>query len=452
MSTQAPDHIGTDRQLFVDDYWVAESRGVERKLHSPVRREIAIAADNPWEERGVSYLVTFPDGEGYRGWYRCDTAVGESDNDSITGYAVSDDGIHWKKPEVGERDFHGSTRNNLVWTGPGINLAPFRDANPLASDAEKYKAIIREGKVLLALGSPDGIHWSKIREEPVLTDGPFDTLNLPFWDTWREEYVIYTRGVAGSGNFFGGVRWIRRATSNDFLNWSPLEDVDPGEAQYEHMYTNSCVQYQRAPGTYLMFPSRFVVDRTPDPDWAFGAGVNDIAFMSSRDGLNFDRSFIGAFLRPGLDQENWHERGIYMETGILQTSPEELSLFVSEHLRYPSARINRYTLRTDGFVSVNAGYGAGEFTTRPFVFSGSELELNYSTSAVGSVRVEVQDGEGRPLPGLSLADAPEKFGDEIDGVYNWLNDGSPVGLAGTTVHLRFVLKDADLYAFRFRDV
>jgi hypothetical protein len=201
-----------------------------------------------------------------------------------------------------------------------------------------------------------------------------------------------------------------------------------------------------------MFPSRFVVDRTPDPDWAFGAGVNDIAFMSSRDGLNFDRSFIGAFLRPGLDQENWHERGIYMETGILQTSPEELSLFVSEHLRYPSARINRYTLRTDGFVSVNAGYGAGEFTTRPFVFSGSELELNYSTSAVGSVRVEVQDGEGRPLSGLSLADAPEKFGDEIDGVYNWLNDGSPVGLAGTTVRLRFVLKDADLYAFRFRDV
>ncbi len=50
MSPSAPDQIGTDRQLFVDDYWTAKRRGAERKLHSPVRREIAIAADNPWEE------------------------------------------------------------------------------------------------------------------------------------------------------------------------------------------------------------------------------------------------------------------------------------------------------------------------------------------------------------------------------------------------------------------
>lgn len=56
------------------------------------------------------------------------------------------------------------------------------------------------------------------------------------------------------------------------------------------------------------------------------------------------------------------------------------------------------------------------------------------------------------MPGLSLADAPEKFGDEIDGVYNWNSNESPGRLAGTTVRLRFVLKDADLYAFRFRDV
>jgi hypothetical protein len=37
--------------------------------------------------------------------------------------------------------------------------------------------------VLIALASPDGLHWHKMREEPVLTEGPFDTLNIPFWDT-----------------------------------------------------------------------------------------------------------------------------------------------------------------------------------------------------------------------------------------------------------------------------
>jgi hypothetical protein len=38
---------------------------------------------------------------------------------------------------------------------------------------------------------------------------------------------------------------------------------------------------------------------------------DDIVFMASRDGLHFDRSFIEAFVRPGLDADNWHERGIY---------------------------------------------------------------------------------------------------------------------------------------------
>ena len=92
----------------------------------------------------------------------------------------------------------------------------------------------------------------------------------------------------------------------------------------------------------------------------------------------------------------------------------------------------------------------GEATTRPLVFAGRELELNYSTSAVGSVRVEIQDLDGSPYPGHALEDCPEKFGDEIEGAMSW-KGGADVGrLAGRPVRLRFALKDADLYAFRFR--
>ena len=92
----------------------------------------------------------------------------------------------------------------------------------------------------------------------------------------------------------------------------------------------------------------------------------------------------------------------------------------------------------------------GEFTTHPFVFEGGELELNYSTSAVGSVRVAILDVEGRPQPGYALDDCPERFGDEIDGVMSWDGGGDVSSLAGRPVRLRFALKDADLYAFRFR--
>ena len=453
-------HIGTDRQLFVDDFWIDEARAVERRLHPPVKREVAIHSDRPWEGGGVYYSLVTRDGGSYRMWYRCDPrARGESGSDyeALTAYAESDDGVHWEKPDLGLIEFQGSSRNNLIWSEPGINFGAFKDENPDAPDDERYKAVVLTGLQtsmvqdrLLALKSADGIRWTLMSEEPILADPPFDTLSNPFWDAWRNEYVLYTRGLAGAGgSFAGGYRWIRRATSPDFRNWTPLVPITTGDTPYEHLYTNSCVRYERAPGTYLMFPSRFVPDRTPDPEWGLN-GVSDIVFMSSRDGLNFDRSFMEAFVRPGQDKENWHERGIYMEVGILQTSPEEMSMYGMEHKQEPDCHIVRYTLRTDGFVSVNAGYAGGEFTTRPFTFTGGELELNYSTSAVGSVSVEIQDAVGRPQPGFAMDDCPELFGDEIEGTVAWRGAPSLSKVAGKPVRLRFALKDADLYAFKFR--
>ena len=76
-------------------------------------------------------------------------------------------------------------------------------------------------------------------------------------------------------------------------------------------------------------PSRFVDARTPTPDWP-RLGVSDGIFMSSRDGPNFERTFMEAFLRPGPD--NWHERSVYIERGVLHTGPREMSMFAMEHL------------------------------------------------------------------------------------------------------------------------
>jgi len=445
-----PISIGEERQLFVDDFWIDElGSGVERRLHSPERRNTAIRSERPWEKGGVSYMVTFPDQGKYRAWYRCDCQMPpEDERVPLIGYAESDDGITWEKPDLGVIEFEGSRDNNLVWAGPGNNMAPFRDDNPEARDDERYKAIVRAGDVF-ALASPDGLTWQLLQDEPILTDRPFDSHNIAFWDSWREEYVIYARGVAGEGNFKGGVRWIRRSTSKDFRRWTPLETIDPGGAPFEHLYTNSCVQYERAPSTYLMFPSRYVNERTPIPDWEYGPGVNDIVFMSSRDGLHFDRSFMEAFLRPGPDPDNWHERAIFMECGILQISPAEMFMYSMENWRMPSVAIRRYSLRVDGFVSVHAGYAGGSFTTRPFTFEGGELELNYSTSAVGSVSVALETSSGEAVKGLGLEDCCEMYGDEIEGVVTW-KDGDAGALAGQPVRLRFVLKDADLYAFRLR--
>ena len=489
MAQDKPLNIGTDRQLFVDDFWLDQAKGTTRVLHEPVRRAPAIEADRPWDLSPCA-AGFMQDGDRFRAWYRTgnDSAMivkgsgqqpvldpGDYPN-ATTAYAESLDGVHWEKPNLGLFEIDGSKENSAVWTGPGANMVPFKDSNPDVPDDERYKAVVRTFD-LLALGSPDGINWRLLQDEPILTDGPFDSVNVSFWDDSLGEYVVYARGIgnpdgsayydrvtdkfepAADGanaektkghEFGGGVRWIRRATSKDFRSWSELEPIETGAVPDEHFYTNACVKYERAPGSYLMFPSRFVVERTPDPTWPH-VGVNDIVFMSSRDGLNFDRSFREAFIRPGLDRNNWHDRGIYIETGILQTSPTELSLYGMENSHLPSQRIRRYTLRTDGIVSVNAGYTGGEFVTRPLVFDGKGLELNYSTSAVGTVKVEIQDAQGHPQAGFTLNDCPEMFADEIEGVVRWENGSDVSSLAGKAVRLRFQLNDADIYAFKFND-
>jgi len=450
--------IGTQRQLFVDGHLIEPMNRVRQVLHHPVRREIAIKPEHPWEKHGVSYMVTFKDGEVFRAWYRVDAAAfGKGRRRAMTAYAESEDGVHWHKPKLGIIEFAGSKENNLVWDGAAGNMAPFRDDNPAALPEERYKAVVR-GKDLFALVSPDGLRWKLAQKEPILTDRPFDSHNIVFWDEATEQYVVYTRGVRKDGKLGrgmarafigGGVRWVRRATSEDFRHWTALEPIRTGDAPLEEFYTNATVRYERAPEYLFMFPSRFVSGREPKPGWKFGKGVNDIAFLSSRDGIQFDRTFVEAFVRPGLDQGNWHERSLYMERGILQTSPTELSMYAMENWRLPSVHIRRLTLRPDGFVSVEAPYAGGELLTRPLKFYGKELRLNYSTSAVGSVQVEIQDAAGQPIPGFELKNGVEMYGDKLDGPVAWESGADVSSLTGRAIRLRFVMSDADLYAFRF---
>ena len=88
--------------------------------------------------------------------------------------------------------------------------------------------------------------------------------------------------------------------------------------------------------------------------------------------------------------------------------------------------------------------------TKPVRFSGSRLVLNFATSAPGSIQVEIQDAAGKPVPGYRLDEARETIGNEIEREVSWKNGPDVSALAGKTVRLRFVMKDADLYAFRFR--
>ena len=88
--------------------------------------------------------------------------------------------------------------------------------------------------------------------------------------------------------------------------------------------------------------------------------------------------------------------------------------------------------------------------TKALTFAGERLELNYSTSAGGQVRVEVLDADGRPVPGFELDQCKPLIGDRIAAEVAWADENTSLGqLAGKPVRLRFVLEDADLYSLRF---
>ena len=126
-----------------------------------------------------------------------------------------------------------------------------------------------------------------------------------------------------------------------------------------------------------------------------------------------------------------------------------MSIYTNQDNAQPTAHLHRYSQRIDGFASVRADYDGGELLTRPLRFSGGRLDLNFSTSAVGSIRVEIQDESGQPISGFGAADCVEVIGNEIDRTVRWKSGSDVNTLAGKTVRLRFVMKDADLFALRF---
>ena len=88
--------------------------------------------------------------------------------------------------------------------------------------------------------------------------------------------------------------------------------------------------------------------------------------------------------------------------------------------------------------------------TQPFTFSGTGLEINYRTSAAGFVRVEIQDADGKPIPGYSADDSTEIIGDEISRIVTWKQGDDVSRLSGQQIRLRFIMKDADLFVLQFK--
>ncbi|WP_206352382.1 glycoside hydrolase family protein [Tautonia rosea] len=452
--------LGSRRELFVDRFLVDRMEGDANFLLARPRDEgVALPFDRPWEGAFCGYATVLQDQGLFRLYYRGLPRSGRDGSDNeVTCYAESTDGRHWDRPELGLFEYEGQRTNNLVLAHQAPfshNFCPMIDPRPEVPAGERYKALAGTGRTgLWAFFSDDGLRWQRTGDGPVITQGAFDSQNVPCWSEHEGRYLCYFRV------FKDGFRRVARTTSEDFRNWTEAELMTyDDDRPIEHLYTNQTSPYFRAPHLNVGIAARFMpgrrvisVEQAEDigVDPGYFNDCSDAVLLTTRGGSVYDRTFMEGFLIPGIGPENWVSRTNYPALNVVQTSAHEMSFYANQNYGQPTAHLRRYALRLDGFASIRAGYNGGELITKPIRVEGGTLELNFETSAAGGIRVEVQDAEGNPLPGFSLDDAVETIGNEIERSVYW-NHGSDVsGMAGRPIRLRFVLKDAGLYSMRFK--
>ena len=487
-SEAGPVGIGSRRELFLDNFLVDRLvGGAQRVFHKPVPREVVMKFDQPWEGNTCGDGVVFRDGDRYRMYYR---AQNGENPPRFTCYAESPDGIHWNRPSLGLVEFNGSKDNNIVHKAVGFhdgNLIVFRDENPSATPDALYKAVApRVGpgnwssadKDLAIWKSPDGIHWTMVQEKGVLlNDGNFDSQNLVFWDPNIKAYRAYYRTSAQAfDNMNNWQRQIKTATWPDFPNSNPGKLLTYTSTPSAQFYTNVIRPYHRAPHIYLGMPGMYddrgtsaepfppALEFLPDvelrrkqvKEWGRAGFMSDAQLMWSRDGATFELSPT-TFMPPGPERPGSWTYGDNVFWHLVETASDmegaapELTLYRMEFYYVGQVQLRRYTLRLDGFASIQAPTSGGELITTPLTFKGSQLSMNFASSAFGSLRVEIQDADGKPIPGFTLADSVELYGDTVARNAIWKDNPDLDALAGKPVRLRFVMKDADLYSIKFEE-
>ena len=457
-------NFGTGKWVFVDwlgiepgygTRWNGEEssgycvpRGVELKTHAPeVVPQFSLPLDRTWEKGLSAYATFIEDGGMFRCWY---------EHRGGMGYAESDDGVAWRKPELGLREFEGSKANNLLdfgMHGAGV----FIDLN--GPPSERYKMVgchwTDDGKAVVAAVSPDGLHWTRL-PEPVLRTQHADTQNIALYDEDLGKYVLYTRQTDG----FVQRRGINRSVSDDFRHFPPSEPVfegnpfDPPDWDY---YCNGYLKWPGAPAAHVMRLSMY--KHTPD--------IVDVHLALSRDGVIWHRP---QGRRPWISGGPSYPEpysSVYACSGILQTGRAEWSTYAGAahhaHNEPPErlstmAGILRARMREDGFTSLSSE-GQGEFWTIPFTLNSDSIHLNVKTRYSGFVRVGIQASSGghtgsettgnEAIAGYTLADCVPITGDHTDAPLAWEGDAALGALRGQTVRLHFEMYKADLYAIRF---
>lgn len=462
--------VGTSKQLMLDDRLLESSHGVRLTMNPPRRDgRLLLVPDEPWEQ-GFSvqvYSSVLKENGKIRIWYDLfGPPTDEPFRQRRVAYAESEDGLHFTKPHLGLHEIDGSTSNNIVLPGMIGGCSVWVDPRASAEHRYKTQAKVYPSGEFHMHSSPDGLRW-KLFAKQQLGPGGHDTQSIVFWDNNVGRYVMFTRSwTTPDGPRIRRIRRVRRLESGDLQSVWENERVvmAPDSVDWAHPatgerppvdYYGACVfPYEENPNVYIMLTQAFW-------DWKVRSSF-DVRLAFSRDGTHFQR--LGnwrPFMANGSDG-SFDSQFVWAMPNPIRMGDEIWIYYVGSNRDHSYkvdstgaggkllSGISRAVLRLDGFVSADAEYGGGQFTTPPIRFAGRHLELNVATSAGGTVEVELLDEQGQPLKGYTRSDARTMNGNSVRMPVRWKTTDDVSRFAGSPIRLRFHMRDCKLYAFQFQ--
>ena len=472
MSAPSPVHIGSAKQLFLDDVLIEHSAGFARVMNPPVKAGPALVPDKPWESHRIgAYGTVFEDNGVFRMWYDTIPLGTDGSHDAVfLNHATSTDGIHWEKTPLGLMDYQGSSDNNII----PIMACGTVFLDPTAPPDMKYKYVTVHWKSgMFTYWSADGLNWT-MRPEVSLPLDP-DTQNQAFYDARIGKYVAYLRG-------WNPLRVVVRCEMDDILQpwpyqplaspyhiWGPqqlatpslelptvlaCDEHDPPDTDF---YNPAVTQYPWAPDAYFSFPSAYRHYPEPPVGRLANDGPVDIQMAHSRDGLAWTRLDRRPYVPLGF--EGSPDAGnLYMMVGMIRSGDEIYQYYSGytythgagdlNHDEY-SGQIIRTVQRLDGFVSLDADYEGASLTTKPLSFTGRRLELNINLGAMGTAKVALLDETGAALPGFSADDCDLIEGNSVAKMVTWRGSEDVSALAGRAVKVKLEMRAGKVYGVRF---
>lgn len=463
--------VGSKKQLFIDDFVIdSMEENLERRFHAFEKHphNPVFHAQQPWEEGWadpfMSTVIYDPTERCFKMWYRC------GPRHSLKAYAVSEDGVNWLRPNIARESWQEFEEHNLLgfdgeiatWKKPGNNVLHF----PAAAGEERFLSLFYQPptKDYAVSRSADGINWTQpqsVRQAHgdvvSLTQNPA-TNEFLFFPKYMREHQGYVRRsfaattlesidspFAAKFPFLAEHRDDARVAHDACRAYgSLLPDTVRLSEFHSEIYSVTAMPYEGLTiALYNLWP---VIGNREGP--------LDMPMKMSRDMETWtDVNYPNRALSIGEFGE-WDSGMVYGGNTMIVVDNKIWLYYLGANMGhctkvlpttkpYHALGVGLATMRLDGFASLGPN---GEFTTKLMKIDGQQLQINGRGE---SIRVELQDADGKPIPGFAAADCDPIEGDDVCHTVTWKGSNKLPNF-DEPIRLRVVLDSAEIFAFRFQ--